>query len=148
MKVRISLVVDNCSESDSIALWTCWYLTPGWETGDPFQLSLSFTDDTDLELRLERFEELMNRRPLLLNSVLLRQNPHNVHEWLKRVQLYEGKPKEVKCVVFKQGGSRVSWHSKKNRTIIRLHRGELFGWVFNSNKQPASLKTSCRRSLI
>lgn len=52
-------------------------------------------DDTDLELRMERFEELMNRRPLLLNSVLLRQNPHNVHEWLKRVKLYEGKPKEI-----------------------------------------------------
>jgi pre-mRNA-splicing factor SYF1 len=37
----------------------------------------------------------MDRRPLLLNSVLLRQNPHNVHEWHKRVQLYEGKPKDI-----------------------------------------------------
>jgi hypothetical protein len=26
----------------------------------------------------------MDRRPLLLNSVLLRQNPHNVVEWQKR----------------------------------------------------------------
>lgn len=48
-------------------------------------------DDTDLELRLARFEHLMERRLLLLNSVLLRQNPHNVQEWHKRVQLYEGK---------------------------------------------------------
>ena len=30
-----------------------------------------------------------------LCSVLLRQNPHNVHEWHKRVKLYEGKPKEI-----------------------------------------------------
>ena len=30
-----------------------------------------------------------------LFSVLLRQNPHNVHEWLKRVKLYDGKPQEV-----------------------------------------------------
>ena len=30
-------------------------------------------------------------------SVLLRQNPHNVHEWMKRVKLFEGKPKEVIC---------------------------------------------------
>jgi pre-mRNA-splicing factor SYF1 len=30
----------------------------------------------------------MDRRPLMLNSVLLRQNPHNVNEWLKRVKLY------------------------------------------------------------
>ncbi|XP_013420306.1 pre-mRNA-splicing factor SYF1 [Lingula anatina] len=52
-------------------------------------------DDLDLELRLARMEELMDRRPLLLNSVLLRQNPHNVHEWHKRVQLYEGKPREI-----------------------------------------------------
>ena len=35
------------------------------------------------------------RRPLLLNSVLLRQNPHNVAEWQKRVDLLEDKPREV-----------------------------------------------------
>ncbi|XP_045203954.2 pre-mRNA-splicing factor SYF1-like isoform X2 [Mercenaria mercenaria] len=52
-------------------------------------------DDLDLELRLARLESLMDRRPLLLNSVLLRQNPHNVHEWHKRVKLYEGKPREI-----------------------------------------------------
>uniref|UniRef100_V9KGE2 Pre-mRNA-splicing factor SYF1 n=2 Tax=Callorhinchus milii TaxID=7868 RepID=V9KGE2_CALMI len=52
-------------------------------------------DDIDLELRLARFEQLINRRPLLLNSVLLRQNPHNVHEWHKRVKLYQGKPREI-----------------------------------------------------
>lgn len=52
-------------------------------------------DDVDVELRLARFEHLMERRLLLLNSVLLRQNPHNVQEWHKRVQLYEGKPQEV-----------------------------------------------------
>ncbi|XP_058026440.1 pre-mRNA-splicing factor SYF1 [Ahaetulla prasina] len=52
-------------------------------------------DDIDLELRLARFEQLITRRPLLLNSVLLRQNPHNVHEWHKRVKLYEGKPWEI-----------------------------------------------------
>lgn len=52
-------------------------------------------DDIDLELRMARFENLMDRRPLLLSSVLLRQNPHNVHEWHKRIKLYEGKPKEI-----------------------------------------------------
>lgn len=43
--------------------------------------------DIDIELRLARFEGLMERRPKLLNSVLLRQNPHNCAEWLKRVDL-------------------------------------------------------------
>uniref|UniRef100_A0A671R093 Pre-mRNA-splicing factor SYF1 n=1 Tax=Sinocyclocheilus anshuiensis TaxID=1608454 RepID=A0A671R093_9TELE len=52
-------------------------------------------DDIDLELRLARFESLITRRPLLLNSVLLRQNPHNVHEWHKRVKLYEGQPRQI-----------------------------------------------------
>ena len=56
---------------------------------------LTEEDELDLELRLARFEILMDRRPLLLNSVLLRQNPHNVHEWHKRVALYEGKPQEI-----------------------------------------------------
>lgn len=51
--------------------------------------------DVDIELRLARFEYLMERRLLLLNSVLLRQNPHNVPEWHKRVQLYEGRPHEI-----------------------------------------------------
>lgn len=52
-------------------------------------------EEVELELRLARFERLMARRPLLLNSVLLRQNPHNVHEWHKRVQLYQGQPQQV-----------------------------------------------------
>ena len=57
-------------------------------------------DDIDLELRLARFEQLIARRPLLLNSVLLRQNPHNVHEWHKRVKLYEGNPRQVHYAAF------------------------------------------------
>ncbi|XP_060517786.1 pre-mRNA-splicing factor syf1 homolog isoform X2 [Cylas formicarius] len=57
--------------------------------------SPSEDDNIDLELRLARFEDLMERRLLLLNSVLLRQNPHNVQEWHKRVQLYEGKPHDI-----------------------------------------------------
>jgi pre-mRNA-splicing factor SYF1 len=52
-------------------------------------------DDVDIELRLARFEYLMQRRLLLLNSVLLRQNPHNVQEWHKRVTLFEDKPHDI-----------------------------------------------------
>ena len=32
---------------------------------------------------------------LFFFSVLLRQNPHNVHEWHKRVQLHEGKAHDI-----------------------------------------------------
>ena len=34
----------------------------------------------------------MERRPELLSSVMLRQNPYAVHEWHKRVKLFEGNP--------------------------------------------------------
>lgn len=80
--------------------WRC--LTP--ETLIPIKndtnnyLFLFFLDDIDLELRLTRFENLMERRLLLLNSVCLRQNPHNVFDWHERVSLYEGQPHEVNFV--------------------------------------------------
>ena len=48
------------------------------------------------ELTFFRYEHLLERRPLLLNSVLLRQNPHNCHEWLSRVELYENQPNKVR----------------------------------------------------
>lgn len=37
-------------------------------------------DGNDIDLRLARLEHLMSRRPELLSSVVLRQNPHNVAE--------------------------------------------------------------------
>ncbi|KAG1371591.1 PsbB mRNA maturation factor Mbb1, chloroplastic [Cocos nucifera] len=49
-------------------------------------------DDDDVDLRLARYENLLERRPELLNSVILRQNPHNVKEWHNRVKLFEGNP--------------------------------------------------------
>ena len=46
-------------------------------------------DDTDIDMGLARFERLMQRRPFLLNDVLLRQNPHSVEEWSNRVRLWK-----------------------------------------------------------
>lgn len=52
--------------------------------------------DFDLDLRMLRFEQLMDRRPFLVNDVLLRQNPNNVIEWEKRVALWgDNKPEIV-----------------------------------------------------
>ncbi|KAL6198070.1 hypothetical protein ACLB2K_027862 [Fragaria x ananassa] len=48
--------------------------------------------DNDIDLRLAQLEDLMNRRPELVNSVALRQNPHNVEQWHRRVKLFEGNP--------------------------------------------------------
>ncbi|KAI9860554.1 MAG: pre-mRNA-splicing factor syf1 [Vezdaea acicularis] len=52
--------------------------------------------DFDLDIRMLRFEQLMDRRPFLVNDVLLRQNPNNVVEWEKRVALWgDNKPEIV-----------------------------------------------------
>lgn len=46
--------------------------------------------ETELELdtKMKEFEALMDRRPFLLNDVLLRRNPNDVQEWEKRVALW------------------------------------------------------------
>ncbi|KAI9679250.1 MAG: pre-mRNA-splicing factor syf1 [Caeruleum heppii] len=51
--------------------------------------------DLDLDIRMMRFEQLMDRRPFLLNDVLLRQNPNNVGEWEKRVALWGENKQEI-----------------------------------------------------
>lgn len=51
--------------------------------------------DFDLDIRMMRFEQLMDRRPFLVNDVLLRQNPNNVNEWEKRVALWGDNKNEV-----------------------------------------------------
>ena len=50
---------------------------------------------TDMELALARLEYLMEQRPLLLNSVKLRQNPNNIMEWHTRIKLYKGNQNKV-----------------------------------------------------
>ncbi|KAL2761247.1 hypothetical protein ACRALDRAFT_1090583 [Sodiomyces alcalophilus JCM 7366] len=49
---------------------------------------IDYDVDFELDIRMMRFEQLMDRRPFLLNDVLLRQNPSNVLEWEKRVALW------------------------------------------------------------
>ncbi|KAK7282657.1 hypothetical protein RIF29_11603 [Crotalaria pallida] len=49
-------------------------------------------EKNDIDLRLARLDYLMERRPELANSVLLRQNPHNVEQWHRRVKLFDGNP--------------------------------------------------------
>ncbi|KAK6533339.1 pre-mRNA-splicing factor syf1 [Orbilia ellipsospora] len=51
--------------------------------------------DEELDRKMMRFEYLMDRRPFLVNDVLLRQNPNNVMEWEKRVALWGDNKKEV-----------------------------------------------------
>ncbi|GJJ12268.1 hypothetical protein Clacol_006509 [Clathrus columnatus] len=41
-----------------------------------------------LDSMMKSFEELMDRRPFLVNDVLIRRNPNDVQEWEKRVALW------------------------------------------------------------
>lgn len=44
--------------------------------------------ERELDAHMKAFEELADRRPFLLNDVLLRRNPNDVQEWEKRVALW------------------------------------------------------------
>ncbi|KAF8418902.1 hypothetical protein L210DRAFT_967676 [Boletus edulis BED1] len=44
--------------------------------------------ERELDIKMKEFEALMDRRPFLLNDVLLRRNPNDVQEWEKRVALW------------------------------------------------------------
>ena len=56
---------------------------------EPAEYQALDVDENDINLRLDRLEALMDRRPLLMSSVQLRQNPHLVAAWVERAQLYE-----------------------------------------------------------
>ncbi|EIN07716.1 spliceosome complex protein [Punctularia strigosozonata HHB-11173 SS5] len=44
--------------------------------------------EKELDEKMREFEQLMDRRPFLLNDVLLRRNPNDVQEWEKRLALW------------------------------------------------------------
>ncbi|KAI5983799.1 hypothetical protein EDD15DRAFT_2313680 [Pisolithus albus] len=44
--------------------------------------------EREVDVRMKEFDELINRRPFLVNDVLLRRNPNDVQEWEKRVALW------------------------------------------------------------
>jgi pre-mRNA-splicing factor SYF1 len=44
--------------------------------------------EQELDVRMREFEALMDRRPFLVNDVLIRRNPNDVQEWEKRIALW------------------------------------------------------------
>jgi len=88
--------------------------------------------ETEYEWHLTRLEDLYVRRPLLQNSVNLRQNPHNVLEWQARVKLYAGKPKmqiltyteAVKTINPKLASGKL-WHLWRDFAMFYEDAGQL-----------------------
>ena len=116
-------------------------------------------EDLELEMRLARLEYLMDRRPLLINRVLLRQNPHNVQEWLKRVKLYEDKPKQVKLENICEAWDRIVkelnifWKLWKHKYIVLFYQnlalifpGKGIQYLYRYNKNFALLLWCCLHS--
>ena len=68
--------------------------------------------DIDIEFRIAQFEKLIERRPFLVNDVMLRQNPHNVDVWTKRVSLYKERDDE-KAVIETFTKATATIHPKK-----------------------------------
>lgn len=48
----------------------------------------TLTTEQELDAKMKEFEELMDRRPFLVNDVLLRRNPNDVQEWEKRIAMW------------------------------------------------------------
>ena len=57
--------------------------------------------ERELDVRMKEFEALMDRRPFLVNDVLLRRNPNDVQEWEKRVALWGEDDEKVSIVMLK-----------------------------------------------
>jgi pre-mRNA-splicing factor SYF1 len=54
--------------------------------------------EKELDVRMKEFEDLMDRRPFLVNEVLLRRNPNDVQEWEKRVALWGDNDEKVRLI--------------------------------------------------
>jgi pre-mRNA-splicing factor SYF1 len=51
--------------------------------------------EEELDVYMKDFEALMDRRPFLVNDVLLRRNPNDVQEWEKRIALWGDNDEKV-----------------------------------------------------
>ncbi|KAH9004910.1 spliceosome complex protein [Lactarius hatsudake] len=73
--------------------------------------------EEELDAKMKEFEELMDRRPFLVNDVLLRRNPNDVQEWEKRVALW-GQNDEKVAETYTQALSTIA----SRRATANFHR--------------------------
>ncbi|THG95339.1 hypothetical protein EW026_g6300 [Hermanssonia centrifuga] len=73
--------------------------------------------EAELDEKMKEFEELMDRRPFLVNDVLIRRNPNDVQEWEKRVALW-GEDDEKVVETYTQSLSTVN----PRRATANFHR--------------------------
>ena len=109
--------------------------------------------EEELDTRMKNFEELMDRRPFLMNEVLLRRNPNEVVEWEKRVALFGDDDEKVSARFVRElelGADSRTYH-RSSRLTPRLSRsstpGKLSGHCTRSTSiSPSSTKRVDRRT--
>lgn len=85
-KVRQAELLERVAQGDLSA--NKELVAEGGVTLKPKQAERELTStNTDIDIMMLRLQRLVDERPMLANSVLLRQNPNNVDEWLNRVKL-------------------------------------------------------------
>lgn len=75
--------------------------------------------EEELDAKMKEFEELMDRRPFLVNDVLLRRNPNDVQEWEKRVGLWGQDDEKVRvhCLLYLYHNLSDLFHRWQRRTL-------------------------------
>ncbi|RKP38467.1 hypothetical protein BJ085DRAFT_23335 [Dimargaris cristalligena] len=100
--------------------------------------------DLDLDLLLLRLEDLASRRPFLVNDVVLRQNPHNVLEWLNRVDLWASVDESKVVPTYTDAVAAI--HPKK--AVGKLHDLWIrFARYFEDHQQPEEAREVWERAV-
>lgn len=99
--------------------------------------------DFDLDIRLMRFEQLMDRRPFLVNDVLLRQNPNNVNEWEKRAALWENN-KEMVANTYRDAVAAI----QPRKAIGKFHELWLnYAKMYHKDKKYGDSRLICEKAV-
>jgi pre-mRNA-splicing factor SYF1 len=92
-----------------------WYATGGIVSA----VSHPEVVELEIDLHMQRLDHLLSRRPLLLSSVILRQNPHHVGEWFNRISLFPNQPlKQIQ--IYSEAVSTIDPHQANNGKLERL----------------------------
>eukprot|EP00828_Plagiopyla_frontata_P004798 TRINITY_DN1181_c0_g1_i4.p1 TRINITY_DN1181_c0_g1~~TRINITY_DN1181_c0_g1_i4.p1 ORF type:complete len:430 (+),score=61.17 TRINITY_DN1181_c0_g1_i4:89-1378(+) len=83
------------------------------------QEKIETEEGTEIDYRIKRLEKLLDRRPLLLNNCLLRQNQNNIGEWLKRIKLVEGN-KKLLFQTYGQALNQINPQKNENGTVSEI----------------------------
>jgi pre-mRNA-splicing factor SYF1 len=105
--------------------------------------------ETELDKRMKDFEDLMDRRPFMVNEVLLRRNPNEVVEWEKRVALYGDDDEKVSALVSQYFPPLLTVtliHRSLKRTMKLLRRSIPARLSVLSTLSTSNLPSSTRRA--